>query len=96
MIGLTGYAILLPVAESGIRLTGIESMSETAPEPSLCSVKSCNSKTFFPRGTETVSLPAHKAVVTTWSCLKGHIQQTEKTLIPDDWEDYVYPGVWTI
>ena len=37
-------------------------------------------------------MAARKAIVTSWACLRGHIQQTELTMIPDDWEDYVYPG----
>lgn len=59
------------------------------PEPTNCSCKSCNSKIFTEKGTEIVERPARKAAVTTWSCLKGHIQQTEETLLPDDWMDYV-------
>ena len=68
-------------------------MSEKrAPEPTLCGCKSCGSKIFTEKKTEIVDLPSRKTVVTTWSCLKGHIQQTEMTLLPDDWVN-IYGGI---
>ena len=75
-------------------------MPTTAPEPTICGCKSCASKIFNEKKTETVTLPNRKTVVTTWSCLHGHLQQTEKSLPTDEMEalmeDMMNGGGWII